>query len=326
MNGCVPDGNLPMGTGMQTPASRILYSIGDVERDTGIARETLRIWERRYGFPQPRRNGKGERLYPAEQVARLHLIIRLIDQGLRPGKVVAVTEEELAELASAHLEPLSSRGEEDTDRLIGWLLAGEPDRLETTLETGRESMGAAEWIEQMVAPLIRRLGERWAAGSIEIHIEHLATRLITRQLTLALSALPPSPREKGGLNFLLATLPAEGHSLGLLMLELLLTSEGVYCRNLGSSLPVSQIVLASEAAPVDIVALSFSGAYPSRRLLSDLEDVRRRLDPTIGIWIGGEGVARLKRVPDGVVRPAGVGGVAAELAVARQRGLRRTQG
>ena len=30
-----------------------LYSIGVVERDTGIDRDTLRVWERRYGFPEP---------------------------------------------------------------------------------------------------------------------------------------------------------------------------------------------------------------------------------------------------------------------------------
>jgi DNA-binding transcriptional MerR regulator len=32
------------------------YSIGVIERDTGIGRDTLRVWERRYGFPDPVRN------------------------------------------------------------------------------------------------------------------------------------------------------------------------------------------------------------------------------------------------------------------------------
>jgi hypothetical protein len=53
--------------------------------DTGIGKETLRVWERRYGFPQPLRDAFGERVYPADQVARLRLIKRLMDKGGRPG-------------------------------------------------------------------------------------------------------------------------------------------------------------------------------------------------------------------------------------------------
>jgi len=47
-----------------------LFAIGTVKRDTGIGRDT-RIWERRYGFPTPERNDKGERVYSAEQIRRL---------------------------------------------------------------------------------------------------------------------------------------------------------------------------------------------------------------------------------------------------------------
>jgi DNA-binding transcriptional MerR regulator len=40
------------------------FSIAAVERDTGIGKDTLRVWERRYGFPQPGRDSFGERSYP----------------------------------------------------------------------------------------------------------------------------------------------------------------------------------------------------------------------------------------------------------------------
>ena len=58
------------------------YNITAVERDTGLSKDVLRMWERRYGFPRPERDGNGERLYPAAQVARLRLLKRLMDQGL----------------------------------------------------------------------------------------------------------------------------------------------------------------------------------------------------------------------------------------------------
>ena len=74
-------------------------TISDVERDTGVAKETLRVWERRYDFPQPQRDPFGERVYPNDQVMKLRLIKRLIDLGYRPGKVIPLPSEELNALA-----------------------------------------------------------------------------------------------------------------------------------------------------------------------------------------------------------------------------------
>jgi transposase-like protein len=78
----------------KTPSS----TISDVERDTGVAKETLRVWERRYAFPQPLRDPNGERIYPVEQVQKLRLVKRLIDLGYRPGKVIQHSTDELQAL------------------------------------------------------------------------------------------------------------------------------------------------------------------------------------------------------------------------------------
>ena len=72
---------------MNTPAftsTEAGLPIAAVERETGLAKDTLRVWEKRYGFPQPLRDASGNRLYPAEQVQRLLLVRRLLDAGLRP--------------------------------------------------------------------------------------------------------------------------------------------------------------------------------------------------------------------------------------------------
>ncbi|MGZ8253883.1 MAG: MerR family transcriptional regulator, partial [Burkholderiaceae bacterium] len=69
------------------PTSAPDLPIAAVERDTGLSKDTLRVWERRYGFPQPLRDANGERVYPQDQVDKLRLIKRLMDQGHRPGKI-----------------------------------------------------------------------------------------------------------------------------------------------------------------------------------------------------------------------------------------------
>jgi len=65
-------------------------SIAAVERETGLSKDTLRVWERRYDFPRPRRDAQGDRLYPEDQVARLRTVKRLMDRGMRPGRLLGL--------------------------------------------------------------------------------------------------------------------------------------------------------------------------------------------------------------------------------------------
>jgi len=87
----------------RTVNTALQLSIAAVERDTGIGKDTLRVWERRYGFPQPRRDGSGDRQYPLDQVERLRVIKRLLDGGHRPAQVVALPIDELDVLARPRL-------------------------------------------------------------------------------------------------------------------------------------------------------------------------------------------------------------------------------
>ena len=75
--------------------------ISVVERETGIPKDLLRMWERRYGFPEPARDAQGDRVYPREQVDKLRAVRRLMDQGFRPGKIIHLEAEELARLSEA---------------------------------------------------------------------------------------------------------------------------------------------------------------------------------------------------------------------------------
>jgi DNA-binding transcriptional MerR regulator len=65
-----------------------LLTISAVERETGLSKDILRAWERRYGFPLPERNARGDRRYPQQQVERLRKIKRLVDHGFRPSKIM----------------------------------------------------------------------------------------------------------------------------------------------------------------------------------------------------------------------------------------------
>src|SRR5512140_4028952 len=83
----------------------IVLDISGVEREAGLSKDVLRMWERRYGFPKPARDENGERQYAAAEVARLRAIKRLMDVGLRPGKIVHRSQAELDALSDVRSGP-----------------------------------------------------------------------------------------------------------------------------------------------------------------------------------------------------------------------------
>jgi MerR family transcriptional regulator, light-induced transcriptional regulator len=62
--------------------SRDGLSIGEVVRATGVGEATLRAWERRYGFPVPRRQPSGHRRYPVDEVKRIARVVAERERGL----------------------------------------------------------------------------------------------------------------------------------------------------------------------------------------------------------------------------------------------------
>lgn len=57
-------------------------SIGDVVAATGVGEATLRAWERRFGFPSPRREPSGHRRYNRDDVERIRSVVRERGRGL----------------------------------------------------------------------------------------------------------------------------------------------------------------------------------------------------------------------------------------------------
>lgn len=64
-------------------------SISDVVERTGVAEGTLRMWERRHGFPMPERLPSGHRRYSEEQLE----LVRLVTGGRAAGLSLAVAIE-----------------------------------------------------------------------------------------------------------------------------------------------------------------------------------------------------------------------------------------
>jgi len=267
-------------------------SIAALAQETGIAKDTLRVWERRYGFPQPVRNVRGQRLYPAQQVARLRHVRRLLDQGLRPGQVLTLSAEELAQ--AVERQPPSGEPE---PAVIELLKRHDDNALRQELRARLLRDGLRQFVTRAAPAMLTAVGNGWARGQVEVFEEH---HFSTQLDTLVREAMMQLPAANSGPRVLLTTLPGEPHTLGLLLTLALLRLEGAACIWLGAQTPQSQIVAGASAFRAQVVALSFSEYVDPGAVRRGVSQLRQRLPPDIELWCGGRSAARLKRPPAGV--------------------------
>jgi MerR family transcriptional regulator, light-induced transcriptional regulator len=278
-------------------ATKIRLPIAAVERDTGLSKDVLRVWERRYGFPQPGRDSNGERIYPCSQVEQLRMIRRLMDTGHRPGKLLAMTFEQLAELdARRSASSLGSTIPETHRHVLAYLRAHDAQGLRLAMSQLLVKQGIQRFAIETIAGLNRVIGERWSTGDLRIFEEHLYTETVRAVMYSAISSMPRHHVEP---KVVLATFPHEPHSLGILMAEALLASEGATTISLGTELPIAEIAAAVGAFGASIVCVSLSSAYGLKQAQLGLKDLRDALPTETHIWVGGELSRRLRREANG---------------------------
>jgi len=273
-------------------------NISAVERETGLSKDVLRIWERRYGFPRPRRDDNAERQYTPDDIAKLRTIKRLMDTGLRPGKLIRQSLDELNTLAEQRVHPRRDAIAPAIERDVLTLLkAHDVMGLHGTLTNLLLRHGMQRFVIETVAPLTRAVGEAWMRGELQVFEEHLYTEQLQAALRGAIHGLP---RQPGSPRILLTTVPGEQHGIGLLMVDALVSPEGAHCISLGTQTPFDDIRRAAVAHKAQIVALSFSMAFPVRQIGDALASLRRQLAPSVTLWAGGEVTRRLRKNLPGV--------------------------
>ena len=229
-----------------TPA----FNLKVVLKETGIAADTLRAWERRYGLPMPQRSAGGHRLYSQRDIEIIKWLMKRQDDGLSISRAVDLWNEQLAS---------------GTDPLAGLVptasalpsLSQSPD---TTLDTLR-----AQWIEaclnfseysaeqilnqafslfpiesvclDVLQKGMSEIGRRWYENRASVQQEHFASALAMRRLDALLNASPAPTRQH---TVLVGCPPEEWHAFTPLLLALLLRRRGLNVIYLGADIPADQ--------------------------------------------------------------------------------------
>ena len=273
-----------------------LIPIRRVERQTGIPQATLRMWEKRYGFPRPLRDENGRRVYPHDQVKRLREIRALLDKGVRPGKIFSQVPE------AAHvLEVPGDFGLTDDlvchAPIVALLRQFKLEAMRAVLKNKLLNLGLSRFVIEVLGPLTTAVGAAWQAGCLPVRCEHAYAQQVTALLSHAIPLTTPAARPPA---VVLATLTGESHALGLLMVEAVLVAQHVRCIPLGPDTPLAEVAATVQDAQADVAALSFSAFCARKYVEQSLEDLRSVLPDSTDIWCGGEGSHRLRAAPPGV--------------------------
>lgn len=275
------------------------FTIATISQETGIAKEVLRKWEMRYGFPQPLRNAVGRRRYSTAQVHELKQIKTLVDGGMRPGQVVPLDEQQRNTLLAQLRQATSIESPSQiVANLLKILQDKNPDLLRDKLKQQLLRLGLRQFILDVIQPLNTMVGAAWAENTISVREEHIYTTIIQSILYEEIGKLS---MHGGAPRVALMTVPDETHTLGILMVEAMVLMNGGTCISLGTQIPLDQIVPTVQDYQINVVGLSFSAAFPKRRMAALLKTIRQMLPTETALWVGGAGVAGLHKSPKGVI-------------------------
>jgi len=271
--------------------------INAVERETGVSKELLRMWERRYGFPVPERDEQGDRIYPMSQVAKLRLLRRLIDFGFRPGKIIMLASDELERLLSTQGKASFDTSPELEKELLNILKVRDPSQLKDYLSHQLVKMGLQSFILEFLQYANFVVGDAWMRGLLEVYEEHLFTEQVQSLVRQAIGSLREANQAP---RILLATPPEETHTLGILMVEAILRLDNVDAVCYGAQMPVRDVAQAVARHKMQIVAISFSASFPTSKAIEYLEELRFRLPLSVEIWGGGASLRSTRKTVEAV--------------------------
>ncbi|GGJ30619.1 MerR family transcriptional regulator [Deinococcus roseus] len=213
-----------------------LYTASEVEERAGIAANTLRQWERRYGIPNPSRAANGYRLYSQNDLECIQFIQAHIENGVTVSRAVELLKSQQNPEAS---ETQTGEHTKVVQDLVDVCLKSDQNRALQLLNYASISFTVEDVLLKIIEPTLTRMGELWAQGHITVAEEHQATAFLRGRIQILLDLLG---QPLDGPRVIVACAPGEHHEIGPLMISVLLRKRGVQVHYIGANTPLDDLV------------------------------------------------------------------------------------
>ena len=262
-----------------------MYTIKEAAARTGLTETVLRAWERRYGVVEPSRTPGGYRVYDEAAVGRLRSMRRLINEGwtasAAAAAIIAGTEPPSGSLTEPRPE---GQAVLLVEQLVEAAAAIDSPRIEAVLDDMFAGGTYERVVDDHVIPALRALGDAWAAGTLSVAGEHLASNAVQRRLAASFQASGPGRDQVRPV--LVGMPPGARHELGALMFATALRRSGLPVVYLGADVPLDdwrEAVERTDAQAVVIGAVMRADATAVMTVAATLRSAR----PEVMIAFGG---------------------------------------
>ena len=277
------------------------FRIHVVAKMTGVPEPTLRAWERRYGVPSPERTVSRYRLYGAREVEQVRRMRALADRGLSAAEAARAVRAEATVAGAPSAAPNPDVFADARARLARALDRFDVEGLEAQTRSLSVLAPPVVLFEEVIAPVLRDVGDRWKAGALSVGHEHMVSHVLGGFMHDLLRLAAAGARTP----VLMASFADEEHELGLLGVGLSFAAWGLRPIVLGARTPPSAVRDAVRAASPSLVALSVTIAPPApraRKLIDEYAAACGRVAWIVG-GAGSAGLADRVRARGGLVDP-----------------------
>jgi methanogenic corrinoid protein MtbC1 len=306
------------------------FPIKIVAQRTGLSPHVIRMWERRYQAIIPQRTPTHRRLYSAADIERLTLLHQAILAGHSIGQLAHLPTKKLMALIDNEATPPVHRSQIVPDgegrMTVRAVLAAcvraveqlDAEGLDEALARAAVELGQVMLVEQIIPPLMQRIGDLWHGGHLRVAHEHMASAVVRTVLGShprfsLVSTLAP--------HLIVATPAGQVHELGALVVAATAAAEGWRVTYLGPNLPAQEIAGAAALRQARAVALSIVYPADDPYLRQELHNLRRFLGKEVVVLVGGRAAAEYRDVFETIhaVHCPDITGFRAALAAARSR-------
>ena len=264
-----------------------------VAKLTGLSKDVVRVWERRYGLVKPLRSANRYREYTDEDVALLRFLKEELDRGQTIGALAVEGRDSLLQRMRASSAPTPQSftpHDHLLDELVALLDPLEKTQFERRLNGAVAVIPFEESVQRILLPLQRRVGELWHEGRLNVAVEHYVTKLIQQKLFSVMNQLPIN---EFGPRVVIACPEGEAHEIGAQAVAYLAATRGCHVYYLGPNLPNSDLRALCERIKPDLVLLSLTEVKSdaaARHLMHELESLSTQWP----VAIGGQGARAIE--------------------------------
>lgn len=271
-----------------------IHRIHRVSKLTGLSKDVIRVWERRYGLIKPARGPNRYRLYTDEDVALLRYLQGEMETGESIGELAAIGRDELLRRMRATV-PSPAIASPPLESLLRELV-GALDPLDRIVFERRLNGAVAvipfeEALHGILLPLQERVGELWHQGQLSIGIEHYVTRQVQQKIYSVMNQLPIA---ENGPKVVVACPQGETHEIGAQTVTYLCKARGCRAYYLGSDVPISSLGEFCNHVGAHLALLSVTiplSPENSEILIRELMDL---VTPVCQVLAGGIGAMKMK--------------------------------